>query len=126
MAHDHSHAAHAHDHGHDHAHGDARAHSHDHGHSHHHEADERNAARIGIAAILTGAFMGVELAGGLFAGSLALIADAGHMLSDFGSLALAWIGFLDEAELGGCLALDMGLGKTPTVLAHLARTEGDR
>ena len=36
--------------------------------------------------------------------------------------ALAWIGFLDAAELGGCLALDMGLGKTPTVLAQLART----
>ncbi len=34
--------------------------------------------------------------------------------------ALAWIGFLGAAELGGCLALDMGLGKTPTVLAHLA------
>ena len=40
--------------------------------------------------------------------------------------ALAWIGFLDAAELGGCLALDMGLGKTPTVLAHLARLAGDR
>ena len=39
--------------------------------------------------------------------------------------ALAWIGFLDTAELGGCLALDMGLGKTPTVLAHLARSAGD-
>jgi superfamily II DNA or RNA helicase len=36
--------------------------------------------------------------------------------------ALAWIGFLVAAELGGCLALDMGLGKTPTVLAQLART----
>ena len=39
--------------------------------------------------------------------------------------ALSWIGFLDAAQLGGCLALDMGLGKTPTVLAHLARTAGD-
>jgi hypothetical protein len=39
--------------------------------------------------------------------------------------ALAWIGFLEAAELGGCLALDMGLGKTPTVLAQLARTAGD-
>ena len=39
--------------------------------------------------------------------------------------ALAWIGFLDAAGLGGCLALDMGLGKTPTVLAHLARIDGD-
>jgi Co/Zn/Cd efflux system component len=56
-------------------------------------ATRMNAARIGIAALLTGGFMGVELAGGLIAGSLALIADAGHMLSDFGSLALAWIGF---------------------------------
>ena len=38
--------------------------------------------------------------------------------------AVAWIGFLDGAGLGGCLALDMGLGKTPTVLAHLARAIG--
>jgi hypothetical protein len=34
--------------------------------------------------------------------------------------AVAWIGFLEASGLGGCLALDMGLGKTPTVLAHLA------
>ena len=35
--------------------------------------------------------------------------------------ALAWLGFLDSVGLGGCLALDMGLGKTPTILAHLVR-----
>ena len=34
--------------------------------------------------------------------------------------ALVWLDFLDEAGLGGCLALDMGLGKTPTTLASLA------
>ncbi len=39
--------------------------------------------------------------------------------------ALGWLGFLDAAELGGCLALDMGLGKTPTMLAHLARCSGN-
>ena len=33
--------------------------------------------------------------------------------------ALAWLDFLAEAGLGGCLALDMGLGKTPTTLANL-------
>ena len=33
--------------------------------------------------------------------------------------ALAWLKFLDTTNLGGCLALDMGLGKTPTILAHL-------
>ncbi|MFT3722442.1 MAG: cation diffusion facilitator family transporter [Hyphomonadaceae bacterium] len=89
MAHDHAHAhaGHGHDHNHDHAHDHAHGHSHDHG------GDEKNEVRIGIAALLTGGFMGVELVGGLMAGSLALIADAGHMLSDFGSLALAWIGF---------------------------------
>ncbi len=36
--------------------------------------------------------------------------------------ALTWLGFLDQAGLGGCLALDMGLGKTPTMLAHLYLT----
>jgi len=36
--------------------------------------------------------------------------------------ALAWLNFLDRAGLGGCLALDMGLGKTPTMLANLALT----
>ncbi len=36
--------------------------------------------------------------------------------------SLAWLGFLDQAGLGGCLALDMGLGKTPTMLAHVALT----
>ena len=34
--------------------------------------------------------------------------------------ALAWLAFLDDAGLGGCLALDMGLGKTPTTLASIA------
>jgi SNF2 family DNA or RNA helicase len=33
--------------------------------------------------------------------------------------ALAWLNFLSDAGLGGCLALDMGLGKTPTTLANL-------
>ncbi len=46
-------------------------------------------------------------------------------LRSYQAEALSWLGFLDLAELGGCLALDMGLGKTPTVLAHLVRTTGD-
>lgn len=36
--------------------------------------------------------------------------------------AAAWLDFLDAAGLGGILALDMGLGKTPTMLAHLGET----
>ena len=36
--------------------------------------------------------------------------------------ARMWLSFLDGAGLGGCLALDMGLGKTPTMLAHIRAT----
>ena len=46
-------------------------------------------------------------------------------LRSYQAEALGWLGFLDAVELGGCLALDMGLGKTPTMLAHIARTAGD-
>ena len=48
---------------------------------------------IAVAAALTGAFMGAEVVGGLVSGSLALLADAGHMLTDFASLVLAWLAF---------------------------------
>jgi hypothetical protein len=38
--------------------------------------------------------------------------------------ARTWLSFLDSAGLGGCLALDMGLGKTPTLLAHIRASMG--
>ncbi|WP_294228559.1 cation diffusion facilitator family transporter [uncultured Shimia sp.] len=59
------------------------------GHSHV-PKDER---KIAIAAVLTGGFMFAEVFGGVISGSLALIADAGHMLTDFASLMLAWFAF---------------------------------
>ncbi len=43
-------------------------------------------------------------------------------LRSYQAEALGWLGFLDEAGMGGCLALDMGLGKTPTMLAHVEST----
>ncbi len=46
-------------------------------------------------------------------------------LRSYQAEALTWLQFLDGAGIGGCLALDMGLGKTPTVLAHLLATAGD-
>lgn len=69
--------------------------SHDHGHGHDHapEVDAGNERRMALAAALTGGFMLVEAAGGVIAGSLALLADAGHMLTDFASLLLAWLAF---------------------------------
>lgn len=73
--------------------------SHSHNHSHGGAGHEQGAGhannerRMGLAALLTGAFMFAEVAGGIAAGSLALLADAGHMLTDFASLSLAWFGF---------------------------------
>ena len=62
-------------------------------HSHAPSVDASNKWRVGLAAIITGVFMAVEVAGGLISGSLALIADAGHMLTDFAALAMAWGAF---------------------------------
>jgi cobalt-zinc-cadmium efflux system protein len=58
--------------------------------AHHHESDRR---RVQIALVLTGLFMLVEVVGGLISGSLALLADAGHMLTDTMALALAAVAF---------------------------------
>lgn len=52
-----------------------------------------NQRSVLLALVLTATFMGVEVVGGVLSGSLALIADAGHMLTDAAALALAWAGF---------------------------------
>jgi cobalt-zinc-cadmium efflux system protein len=62
-------------------------------HKGHPHSIPRNEKRTALAALLTGIFMLAELIGGYLSGSLALLADAGHMLADFGSLSLAWLGF---------------------------------
>jgi cobalt-zinc-cadmium efflux system protein len=49
--------------------------------------------RVTIALVLTGTFMIVEVIGGILSGSLALLADAGHMLTDTMALALAAVAF---------------------------------
>ena len=78
------------DHAHDHAgHApDQHDHRHDHGHSH---AVAKNADRryLGIALALLLSFMAVEVAVGLLAHSLALISDAGHLLTDAAAIGLA-------------------------------------
>lgn len=52
-----------------------------------------NERRTFWAAVLTGGFMLFEFGGGVIAGSLALIADAAHMLTDAVSLGFAWYAF---------------------------------
>jgi cobalt-zinc-cadmium efflux system protein len=85
-SHAHSHDQAGHGHAHDHAgHGHA-GHSHA-GHSHGAGATE---GRLGIAFLIIFVFMFVEAIGGLFSGSLALLADAGHMVSDAAALGMSW------------------------------------
>ncbi|HEX5756563.1 MAG TPA: cation diffusion facilitator family transporter [Arenimonas sp.] len=72
------------------------AHTHSHSHAHAHPGDAADAGRareraLRFAIALTFAFAAVEAVGGWWAGSLALLADAGHMLSDSAALFLAWI-----------------------------------
>lgn len=89
--HDHpteDHSGHAHGGGHDH-------HGHDH-HGHHHHAptvSQGNERAVLMGFVLTFGFMIAEAVGGILSGSLALVADAGHMLTDSAALALAWAGF---------------------------------
>ena len=61
------------------------------GHSHDHGGGGRaaDARALGIVLAITAGFAVLEVVGGLLAGSVALLADAGHMLSDAASLALA-------------------------------------
>jgi len=59
---------------------------HDHHHGHRHDADRRS---LTIALVLITAFLVAEVVAAVFAGSLALLADAGHMLTDAGALGFA-------------------------------------
>lgn len=76
-------------HEHDH-HGDGHSHGHGHHHGHSHGAATTDERRIGWAFIVIFGFMLVEVAGGIMAGSLALLADAGHMVSDAAALGMSW------------------------------------
>ena len=85
----------SHQDGHDHSHHHSgHGHRHVHGHGHHdHDHDLRGASRRGLktALILIATFMVVEVIGGVISGSLSLLADAGHMLTDAASIVLALV-----------------------------------
>src|SRR4030095_15308975 len=69
-------------------------HSHSHSHTHGRVIDSQR--RLTVVLVLTAFYFVGELAGGLWSGSLTLLADAGHMLTDVAALALAllavWFG----------------------------------
>ena len=81
--------AHSH-HSHHHHHGSPGHGHHDPGPGHAHGPGRRGQRRrLTLTLALTGTYMVAELVGGLLTRSLALLADAGHMLADVGALALS-------------------------------------
>ncbi|MFP7365581.1 cation diffusion facilitator family transporter [Corynebacterium callunae] len=87
---EHGHAHHD-DHGHSHNHSDG--HDHDHGVAGHSHAPNSLKALLGVLALTTVIFL-AELSAGLISGSLALLADAMHMLSDSTGLIIAAVAML--------------------------------
>lgn len=91
-------------------------HHHSHGHDHDHAPSSYGRAfAIGIALNL--GFVVVEWVFGMWAGSLALIADAGHNLSDVLGLVLAWTAYA-LARRKPCGTFTYGLGRS-SILAAL-------
>src|SRR5215213_7697908 len=64
---------------------------HSHEHHHHTVAPDADRRRLATELALILGFMVAEVVAGLIAGSLALLSDAAHMLTDAGSLALALV-----------------------------------
>jgi cobalt-zinc-cadmium efflux system protein len=111
--HDHDHAASQHDHDHVVSHG----HGHDHAHAHGIPTDGIN-LRMGLAVALNLVFVCVEGGFGFLSNSVALIADAGHNLSDVLGLVCAWGALLLGRRPPGA-KFTYGLGRS-SVLAALA------
>ncbi len=110
-------AGHTHNHGHGPVHGHNHAHGHGRNHAHSHApADFGQAFAIGI--ILNTAFVGIEATYGFISGSMALVADAGHNLSDVLCLLLAW-GASILARRAPSQRFTYGL-KSSTILAAMA------
>lgn len=86
--------AHAHDHALDHAHDHSPGHAHTHDHAIEDIGDpgSRRRSKLLFAFALTTLMMVAEVFGGLWSGSLALLADAGHMMVDSLALLLAFVG----------------------------------
>src|SRR4051812_34835069 len=74
-----------------HAHGHGHAHDHGHGHAHHQHGPRPEERGFALGVSLNLGFVVLEVAAGLVASSMALLADAGHNLSDVLGLVLAWV-----------------------------------
>lgn len=122
--HDHAHGcthkqAHkqAHEHAHEHAHDHEHAHAHAHAH-HHHGLHVHGGAtgRLRVAFFLILVVLVVEVGVALVSGSLALLADAGHVLTDIAALGLSWFA-VRQAERPADASRTYGYHRTGILVA---------
>jgi len=82
-----------------HAHADEQDHDHAHHHNHNHAADRvSDRRRLILALVISGVVLIAEVVGGLVSGSLALLSDAGHVLTDMSSLVLSLLALVFAAR----------------------------
>jgi len=104
LTHDHGHHGHGHDH-HDHPHDhgheghDHGPHGDDHGHAHATlEARPSERRRLTAVIALTATILVAEAVGGILSGSLALLSDAGHMLTDLSAQVISLLALIFAAR----------------------------
>jgi cobalt-zinc-cadmium efflux system protein len=98
---------------------DIHGHSHSHSHGHGHDHAPANYGRaFAIGIVLNSAFVLIEAGFGLWSGSMALVADAGHNLSDVMSLLIAWgASYISQLPASGRYTYGY---KSSSILAALA------
>src|SRR4051812_50086283 len=98
------------------------------GHGHHHRhtiAADADRGPMLVALALIGGLMVVEIAAGFVAGSVALLTDAGHMLTDAGAIALGLVALrLAARPPGGAMTLRPQRGEPPRAGVHRAAPAG--
>ncbi len=83
-------------------------------HSHHHTLPVGNKLKFGI--IFTSFILVIEIIGGIFSNSLALLSDAGHVSADIIALSLSWYG-VRQAERPSTSGMTFGYHRVGVIVA---------
>ncbi|MFK2824772.1 cation diffusion facilitator family transporter [Bacillus sp. B190/17] len=96
--------------------GHSHSHNHSHSHGHHHSSNNKQALKWSF--MLIAVYMVVEVVAGILTNSLALLSDAGHMLSDAAALGLSYLA-LKFGEKGASLSKTFGYKRFEILAAFI-------
>ncbi|KKI91229.1 zinc transporter ZitB [Bacillus sp. SA1-12] len=94
------------------------SHSHEHGHHDHHHHSSNNRVALKWSFFIIATYMVIEVIGGILTNSLALLSDAGHMLSDAAALGLSYLA-LTFGEKGASLSKTFGYKRFEILAAFI-------